>query len=1043
MARGRGRGRGRGRPRRVPENHGSTTSVEKDGALEAEEVGLENQSEGLKREVAEVAAVTEKKKRGRKRKTDLEAEKAAEGGDGGASVAKEEGEAEEEGVLGNHNGTRGEEAKGVELNQNGAQRRSKRSRNMGVEYLEKDEQESGDECRHNGGASVKKRGGRGRKKLRFVEGRGRTVGLEENGVVDESKSERRGDNGNRAPKKRDNGDREDAEDEQVGHSDDTDTGKEGLRRSKRADYSIRGVKYPMNQGEGKVNKQSKKFVEEVSLMCHQCQRNDKGRVVRCKVCKRKRFCIPCIQNWYPCTSEDAIAESCPVCRKNCNCKACLRLDYQSEKDVYPEFEVTKEEKVEHSKYLIHTLLPFLKRLNAEQVTEMEMEATRQGISPLELKTEKSDVDPDERVFCNNCKTSIFDFHRSCPGCSYDLCLICCGEIRDGRLKGGGEEVIMEYVSRGLDYLHGGEGKVKLPLEACPKSSVGSTFEWKPNDNGSIPCPPKDMGGCGDGILELRCVFPENHLMELVKKAEEIDETYKLMNASETAAGMCSCLKSVDDVNSSTKIRKAASRDASDDNYLYCPRAVDIQHEDLKHFQCHWVKGEPVIVSNVLETTLGLSWEPFVMWRACRQMQHIKHGQHLDVKTIDCLDWCEADINIHQFFTGYSQGRFDWKKWPQILKLKDWPPSTLFEKRLPRHGAEFINCLPFKEYTHLRNGYLNIATKLPDKCVKPDMGPKTYIAYGVAQELGRGDSVTKLHCDMSDAVNVLTHTTEVTLNPKQLATIEELKKKHFEQDQRELFGNCQTRVDCVESDNPDSGTSVQESDEPTVRHDGEISKGSQSVEEKMDHDEGGENCEDSRSSVNKLEGSIEAEGGALWDIFRRQDVPKLQEYLRKHFKEFRHTHCCPLPQVIHPIHDQTFYLTVEHKKKLKEEYGIEPWTFVQNLGDAVFIPAGCPHQVRNLKSCIKVALDFVSPENVGECFQMTEEFRKLPPNHRAKEDKLEVKKMIVHAVEDALDPNARSKKTTGPSPKGKKGQKRGRKKAKTVKGKGGSSAVIEG
>lgn len=77
------------------------------------------------------------------------------------------------------------------------------------------------------------------------------------------------------------------------------------------------------------------------------------------------------------------------------------------------------------------------------------------------------------------------------------------------------------------------------------------------------------------------------------------------------------------------------------------------------------------------------------------------------------------------------------------------------------------------------------------------------------------------------------------------------------------------------------------------------------------------------------------------------------------------------QVVHPIHDQVFYLTAYHKKKLKQEFGqcctylnfiglvlslvtyfgtigIEPWTFVQKLGEAVFIPAGCPHQVRNLK-----------------------------------------------------------------------------------------------
>jgi hypothetical protein len=43
----------------------------------------------------------------------------------------------------------------------------------------------------------------------------------------------------------------------------------------------------------------------------------------------------------------------------------------------------------------------------------------------------------------------------------------------------------------------------------------------------------------------------------------------------------------------------------------------------------------------------------------------------------------------------------------------------------------------------------------------------------------------------------------------------------------------------------------------------------------------------------------------------------------------------------------------------------------------------------MQSCIKVALDFVSPENVQECVRLTDEFRQLPKDHWAKEDKLEV------------------------------------------------------
>jgi len=77
--------------------------------------------------------------------------------------------------------------------------------------------------------------------------------------------------------------------------------------------------------------------------------------------------------------------------------------------------------------------------------------------------------------------------------------------------------------------------------------------------------------------------------------------------------------------------------------------------------------------------------------------------------------------------------------------------------------------------------------------------------------------------------------------------------------------------------------------------------------------------------------------------------------------------------------------------------VRGWRFVQRHGDAIFIPAGCPHQVRNLSSCIKVALDFVSPENAHRCVQLTDQFAKLPRGHHLSEDKLQVKTMLLHAM----------------------------------------------
>lgn len=88
--------------------------------------------------------------------------------------------------------------------------------------------------------------------------------------------------------------------------------------------------------------------------------------------------------------------------------------------------------------------------------------------------------------------------------------------------------------------------------------------------------------------------------------------------------------------------------------------------------------------------------------------------------------------------------------------------------------------------------------------------------------------------------------------------------------------------------------------------------------------------------------------------------------------------------------QLFYLDDSLRKRLREQYGVRGWRFVQRHGDSVFIPAGCPHQVRNLSSCVKVALDFVSPENAHRCVQLTDQFAKLPRGHHLSEDKLQVR-----------------------------------------------------
>ncbi|KAJ0258020.1 Transcription factor jumonji [Hirschfeldia incana] len=677
-----------------------------------------------------------------------------------------------------------------------------------------------------------------------------------------------------------------------------------------------------------------KKAKERHAICHQCLKGENITLLICSECEEKMYCLQCTRKWYPELSEDDVVDKCPFCRNNCNCSRCLHLNgliKTSNK------ELSSSERRHHLQYLISLMLPFLKTLSDSQREEIEIEAKVQGVLPSEVDVTKAVSHSDERVFCDHCATSIVDLHRSCPKCSYELCLKCCQEIREGSISER-PEIKLHYVNKGYRYMYGGLDMEPSSLSVSEEvEEAKPSAQWNAGFNGSITCAPKELGGCGDYMLELKRILPQKRMSDLEQKAETLLASYIIGLPRELN---CKCSALETDMR-----RKAASRTRSSDNYLFCPDSLDVlKEEELLHFQEHWAKGEPVIVRKALDTTPGLSWEPMVMWRAlCENADSSTSSSKMSqVKAIDCLSSCEVEVNARRFFEGYKKGRKYENFWPEMLKLKDWPPSDKFEDLLPRHCDEFISALPFQEYSDPRTGILNIAAKLPEGLIKPDLGPKTYIAYGIPDELGRGDSVTKLHCDMSDAVNILMHTAEVTLSQEQLSAVKNIKQKHKEQNMFEEHG---------------------------------IGFACSQEEEEM-------------NMAEILSYENDETGSALWDIFRREDVPKLEEYLRKHFKEFRHTYCCPVTKVYHPIHDQSCYLSVEHKRKLKEEFGIEPWTFVQKLGEAVFIPAGCPHQVRNLKSCTKVAVDFVSPENINECLRLTEEFRQLPKNHMVREDKLE-------------------------------------------------------
>ncbi|KAI0649970.1 hypothetical protein C8Q79DRAFT_900112 [Trametes meyenii] len=171
--------------------------------------------------------------------------------------------------------------------------------------------------------------------------------------------------------------------------------------------------------------------------------------------------------------------------------------------------------------------------------------------------------------------------------------------------------------------------------------------------------------------------------------------------------------------------------------------------------------------------------------------------------------------------------------------------------------------------------------------------------------------------------------------------------------------------------------------------------------------------DATSAINLMVYNSERQApGALWHIFMAQDVDLIRQYLRSMYTG---------SAAADPIHSQNVYLTPDMLADLTS-LGVHPFVVRQNVSDAVFIPAGCPHQaglqhfihirtVSNTAACIKIACDFLCTEGISCSAQVAEEFRQ-----EKKEDILGLDLMLWHAWASLRQQNDRLHTSAGASVK---------------------------
>nr|ADQ37351.1 unknown [Arabidopsis lyrata] len=696
--------------------------------------------------------------------------------------------------------------------------------------------------------------------------------------------------------------------------------------------------------------------KEKRKRCHWCGTRGFGDLISCLSCEREFFCIDCIEKRNK-GSKEEVEKKCPVCRGSCRCKVCSVTNSGVTECKDSQSVRSDIDRVLHLHYAVCMLLPVLKEINADHKVEVKIDAEKKEGNPAKPQLQSSDLTSDDRQLCNGRGSGIVDLQRRCTRSSSVL-----------RLSSD-QDQSQESLSRKA-------GSIK-----CSNGLKSLTV-----------CKRKEVKGCSNNLS--LSLFPLELTSKLEISAEEVVSCYELPEILDKFSGCPFCIGIETQSSSSDSHLKEASKRREDGtgNFLYYPTVMDFHQNNLEHFQTHWSKGHPVIVRSVLKRGSRLNWDPVAMFCCYLMNRNSKTGN-----SSDCMDWFEVEIGVKQFFLGSLRGKAETNTCQERLKLEGWLSSSLFKEQFPNHYAEILNILPISHYMDPKRGLLNIAASLPDTVQTPDFGPCLNISYRSGEEFAHPDSVKKLGFETCDMVDILLYVTETPVSTKQICRIRKLMKnigrvrsKNPEKGRESRFDKGKKRDRSEAYAQRDWLDDYPSSDSESSQH----CLGAKCRGSEFEGDER-ESCNDSCE-----EESLSNSYGAQWDVFQKQDVYKLLEYIKNHSLELEPMDSSK-KEVSHPLLEQSYYLDEYHKARLKEEFDIEPWSFDQCVGEAVIVPAGCPYQNRKNKSCVNAVLKFLSPEHVSESIKRVEELNQLPQRVKTKANKIEVKKMAIHKISEAV------------------------------------------